>query len=705
MADVQHYLAHIAAYEREFAKWEKRADKILKDYRDDQAERRKGAKFNVLWSNVQTLKAATFARMPQPDVSRRFKDDDPIGRVAALMLERALEFEVQHYEDFGAVLRQCVYDRFLAGRGVAWVRYEPTFQQIEAGAPEDGPTLTEDAKTETKTAEELAFECAPVDYVHWRDFGHNVARTWEEVTIVWRKVYMTRPALERHFGDDAKDIPLDATPEEFSKLKGSTDSDSVQKRALIFEIWDKDTGECVFLSKSVSKIIRAIPDPLELEEFFPCPPPLYATLTTDSLVPLPDFTLYQDQARELDLLSDRIDGLVDALQVRGVYDASVPALARLFKESGNGDLIPVDNWAGFVEKQGLKGAVDLVDILPLAQALAEAYKAFEQIKGQIYELTGISDIIRGETAPSETATAQQIKNNYASMRLKTYQDEVERFATRLLRLKAQIICKRFDAKTICQISGCEQLSQADQRMVPQAVQMLQSDVTRIFRIEVATDSMVFQDEQQDKQDRMEFLQAVSQFMEKAVQAGQAAPQVAPLAIELLKFGVRGFRVGKNIEGTIDQVADQLKQVALRQAQNPQPNPEMVKAQAQMQQTQLQEQNKAQMQQAQMQADQAADQARAQADIAIAQAKAQADVRLEAQRQQHEAAMQLMQQRHDQAMAAFQQQHDASMQGINQTLQLLLQRMKGETAVEVAEISAQTTLDAAQISAAKQGDSQ
>ncbi len=687
MSDVQYYLSHISAYEREFAKWEKRGDKILKSYRDDGD--RKNSKFNVLWSNVQTLKASTFSRMPQPDVSRRFKDDDPVGRVAALMLERALEFEVHHYKDFGASLRQCVYDRFLPGRGVAWVRYEPTFKQVKDGEPEDGPTLTEDVDSESEASEELDFECAPVDYVHWKDFGHAVSRTWEEVPIVWRRVYLTKSQL-KELGEEFEKLPLDAVPED-TKTKGSTDSDSVLKRALVYEMWDKDTGECLFVSKSQSKIVKRVPDPLGLEEFFPCPPPLYATLTTETLVPLPDFTMYQDQARELDTLADRIDGLVKALQVKGCYDSTVPELARVMTEAGNGDLIPVKNWMAFAEKKGLEGAISLVDLMPIAAALKEAYMAFEQIKGQIYEITGISDIIRGETAPSETATAQNIKNNYASMRLKTYQDEVERFATRLLQLKAQIICKHFQAETIKQISGADQLSQEDQALIPQALQLLKDNVTRTFRIEIATDSMVFQDEQQDKQDSMEFLKAVGGFLEQAV---QAPPTLAPLLAELLKFGVRQFRVGKNVEGAIEQAADQMKQMAAQQAQNPPPNPDAIKAQG-----------AAQVAQIKASADQQSDQARAQADVAIAQAKASADAQVENQRMQHEAAMAQMQQRHEQAMAQFQSQQDQALEGIKQSLQIILQRMKGESAVEVAEIAAETTLQSAQISAAKQGDGQ
>ncbi len=87
-------------------------------------------------------------------------------------------------------------------------------------------------------------------------------------------------------------------------------------------------------------------------------------MNTDSLEPVPDFVLYQDQAKQLDTLADRIDGFINALKVRGVYDAYEPSLARLFSEGENNTLIPVKNWAAFAEKQGMKGAIDLVDITP-----------------------------------------------------------------------------------------------------------------------------------------------------------------------------------------------------------------------------------------------------------------------------------------------------------------------------------------------------
>ena len=158
---LQGYLDAIAKYEREFKKWEERASKIIKRYRDEGRETRTdgASKFNILWSNVQILVPATFARVPQPDVSRRFRDQDPVGRVGALLLERGLEFEVQHYPDYRDTMTQCVHDRFLGGRGTAWIRYEPHFKDAE---PLGGDQITEDVDA-AEPEEQLDYECAPVD--------------------------------------------------------------------------------------------------------------------------------------------------------------------------------------------------------------------------------------------------------------------------------------------------------------------------------------------------------------------------------------------------------------------------------------------------------------------------------------------------------------------------------------------------------------
>jgi hypothetical protein len=623
----------IAQYERTFKEWEGRADKIVKRYRDESRSRNNpNAKFNILWSNVQTITPAVFARLPRPDVSRRFRDNDPVGRVASMMLERALEYEIEHYGDYNSAMKQAVQDRLLGGRGSAWVRYEPHIvgQQggMGEGAPDDGFQVTEDTdEAETQGGiyredqERIEYECAPVDYVYWRDFGLTVARTWEEVTAVWRKVYMERPALVERFGEELGGrIPLDTKPETSKSFNEKMGEGS--REALIYEIWDKTSGQVIWLSKSMGKILDTRDDPLKLENFWPCPKPMFSTLTTDSLIPVPDFVLYQDQARQLDTLADRIDGFIQALKVRGVYDASEPSLARLFTEGENNALLPVKNYAAFSEKGGLQGAINLVDIRPIAEGLNMAYQAMEQVKGQIYEIMGIADIQRGQTDPNETLGAQIIKSNNASGRLKTMQHEVVNFATALLQIKAQIICQHFTDDTIIKISGAMQLSPQDQQLIPQALQLLKDEPAKNFRIEVTSDSMIYQDEQQEKQDRMEFLSSVSGFLSQAIPAAQATPELTPMLVEMLKFGVTAFKAGKGLEGLIDETADKFRQQAKAMEGQPKPpSPEQQKMQMTMQ-----------LEQAKMQADQQKMQMQQQ----IEQAKIQGQIELEKAKQEYQA---------------------------------------------------------------------
>jgi hypothetical protein len=619
----------IMGYERQYKRWEARADRIVKKYKDDSRyDRNPNARFNILWSNVQTIQPAIFARLPRPDVSRRFRDNDPIGRVAAMMLERALEFEIEHYGDYKSAMNNSVLDRLLGGRGVSWVRYEPHFAVDEPGEPDDGFQITEDsdeaetqAATEIENPERIEYECAPVDYVHWKEFGHTPgARTWEEVTAVWRKVYMSRPALVERFGEElGYKIPLDTKPQDDKNSYKPMDG---VYEAVIYEVWDKETGKVLWLSKSLGKIIDERDDPLQLENFFPCPKPLYSTLTTDSLEPIPDFVIYQDQARELDTLCDRIDGLINALKVRGVYDASNSELQRLFSEGENNTLIPVDNWQAFAEKQGMRGAIDLVDIAPFAQALQQCYAAMDQVKGQIYELMGIADIQRGQSDPNETLGAQIIKSNNASGRLKTMQHAVVDFATTLLSIKSQIICNHFTDETLVQISGAMQLSDQDKQYIPQAIALLRDESSKNFRIEVTSDSMIYQDEQQEKSDRMAFLQAVGGFMAQAVPMVQNTPELAPMALEMLKFGVTAFKAGKQLEGIIDETADKLRIMAQQsQGQPKPPPPEVQKMQMQMQ-----------IEQAKMQARQGEMQVQAQ----LEQAKLQGQMQLEKAKQEYQA---------------------------------------------------------------------
>ena len=637
VAEARRWHQELKLAKKEDSDWIKRGKKIVKRYRDDRTAGNANVKrYNIFWSNVQTVLPALYGRTPRAQVERRWKDKDPVSRTAATILERALQYEIDHYGDYDFAVKAAVGDRLLPGRGVAWVRFEtksvetvesPEMQAAEAqddmtGGPEYGQP--EPLMEMYAGQPEINVETTPVDYVYWEDFRCTPARTWDEVTWVARRVYMTKDAVIKRFGEEFSDVNLSHVPTGLDDMKSQGVSQGEidrMKKAEVWEIWDKDE-ECVYwVADGYDKLLDHKDDPYGLDGFWPCPKPLFATQTTDQLVPVPDFSLYQDQADEIDKLTNRIGLLVDAVKVVGVYDASQPSIQRMLTEGVDNTLIPVDSWAAFSEKGGIKGTVDFLPIQEVMQALNECYKARESAKQVVYDVTGLSDIIRGSSVASETATAQQIKGQYASMRLKRMQHDVAVFASELLKIKAQLMCDLYSPQNLIEMSGI--MGTDDAQFAEQAIQLMKSEPVRSFRIEVASDSLVEMDEAGEKQARTEFLQAFGQAMGQALPIIQAAPEFAPLIGETLQFVVCTFKGGRQLENALEMAIEQGKQPKPQQ-----PNPEMLKMQADQQAQQAQmaaEQQKAQIAQQ-------LEQAKLQASAELEQFKAQTAMQLEQMKQ-------------------------------------------------------------------------
>ena len=307
----------------------------------------------------------------------------------------------------------------------------------------------------------------------------------------------------------------------------------------------------------------------------------------------------------------------------------------------------------------------------------QCYQAMDQVKGQIYEIMGIADIQRGQTDPNETLGAQIIKSNNAAGRLKTMQNHVVQFATMLLNLKAQIICNHFSEDTIVKISGADQLSEQDKQLVPQALALLKQESAKNFRIEVTSDSMIYQDEQQEKQDRMAFLQAMGGFFQQAVPMATAVPETTPMLMEMLKFAVTAFKAGKQLEGIIDETADKFRERAKAQEGQPKPpTPEQQKAQVEMQKIQAQ----GQMKQQEMQFQAQLEQQKMQAQIEMERAKQ------EYQSQETQVRMQMEMQR-DAAEREMELKVAQMKMMTERNTQLLLAYVNNGAKVEIAQISA------------------
>ena len=543
--------------------WRERGMRVVERYRDEREGRAligpSNSRFNILWANTETLKGAMLARMAEPDVRRRFPDVNPAGRQVAILLERALSYGLDVYDGI-TPMKSALEDYLLPGRGVVWVVYEPVIikEKIKIEVKSEDVSINEQEEVERLGDQRCRFE-----YVHWQDYRESPSRRAEDATWRARRHLFTRDDLIGRGFKDAHEIPLNWMPD---TNEDNADYGETYNRAEVWEIWCKVTRKRLFVATGYKDVLAEDDDPYELESFFPTPTPLIAVRTNDTSVPVPEFTMYQDQADELDRVTNRIAYLVEALKRRGVYDASVPELAQLAM-AGDNDFVPSDNFASLAQKGGLAGVFQTEDTSTVSTTLGGLYTQRTQVLQIIYEVTGISDIIRGGgTKASESATAQQLKAQYGSMRLRRRQDEIEKYIRALYRIKAELIAENYEPEILERITGIE--------VTDEMLEIMRNDKLRNYQIDVETDSTIFANEEETKRTRIEFASVFGDYLVKAIEATRAAPEITPIAFEMLKFVSGAWKIGRNFEDVIDQTEAQvMQQLQAMQQQPPQPSPE------------------------------------------------------------------------------------------------------------------------------------
>lgn len=574
----------LAQKEKHYKRWQAQSKRAKKRFADENADdesaesnlsRKK--RYNILWSNIQTLGPAIYSRVPKPQVDRRKRNRDQVAMTAAESLERTLEYSVDSY-DFDHVLVNCRDDYLLTAFAQVWVR-----SQTEYGPPEVDVTTGAEFRP-------VIYEEVVADYVHHNDFLCNPARTWDEVRWVARRVYLSKPELEKAFGvEKAKECKLDHVPDNIENDKELKTEQEEFRKAIVWEIWDKPTKKVVHISRGCAKFLKKVDDPLHLKKFFPCPRPLTGVKTSESIWPIPDFVQYADQAAELDEVTQRIALLVSALAVKGVYDGSKEEIKRLLEECDENELIAVTDWASLAQSGGIKGVVDFMPLGEIVQTINGLRQEKAEIIQEIYELTGISDIVRGNSSPSETATAQQIKGKFATLRLSDRQGAMQRFARDIIAIKGEIIAEHFHPETFAEVLGVDLQDPAMSQSFMPALALLKDEKLRSFRVTIETDSTISVNEEIEKQAGQEFLAAAGPFVQQASQTIAVDPIWGPVMGGMLMFIVRKYKAGRALENTIQSAVDQATQAAIdaqaaqaEQAQQPPPpDPKMIEANAKM----------------------------------------------------------------------------------------------------------------------------
>jgi hypothetical protein len=545
----------IRASEKALHRFKEQGKKTVERFLDKRTTARFGVQsLNLFHSNIVTLKAMMFGQTPRVEVDRRYDDmDDDVARTATLILERMLNNDIQMEDgnSFAESLRYGLEDFLLPGLGVCRVRYD-----FEATEYED----------ESEPGE-LEDEWTDIEYVHWNDFLWTAgSRTWRDVRWVAFRTYLRKHEVRERWGEKvAEEINYKTTKERDTIL--DPESKDPAEVAEFWEIWCSDSMSVHWYNESYSTMVGKEDDPLGLDNFFPCPQPMMANLTTSSLIPTSEFYFAQDLYNEIDLLETRISLLTRAVKAVGVYDKSADGVKRMMQEGIDNDLIPVDNWAMFAEKGGIKGQVDWMPIEPITGAIQQLQALRDNTIQLLYQSTGLSDIMRGQgSAPGTSATEQSLKAKFASTRVQAMQDMFAGFATELQKLKAQIIAKHYSPETIARQSNIMVTPDA-QYAVP-AIQLIKDPEQAVWRITVRPESVAMVDYAQMKQDRMEYINSLAMFMQSAAPLISMDEGVTPYLLELLKWGLSGFKGSQQIEGVLDQAVDAAKQNIANKSQRP-----------------------------------------------------------------------------------------------------------------------------------------
>lgn len=543
--------------------------------------------FAILYSNTETLVPALYNARPIPIVKRRFKDPDPVGKCVADVSTRTLKFlidtEDENYDAFDDLIQADVISGVLTNRGLSRFRYKDHGEERQYKA-----------------------ECVYGETVRWDKFFHGYARTWKKVPWIGFEWDMTKEELKSNFRDvNFDDAVLKRMAQQPAEEGDGRDQDKDELRGAttykVYEIWDKDSRKVMFFSgASPDKPLRIADDPLKLSNFFPVPRPLNFTRKVTSLVPVPLYQQYRAQAAELNSLTIRLKAIIKACKVRGFYNSSIGDIEKVLEAEDN-KLIPAENMQALGENPNVSNMIWLAPINELVQSAQTLYQQREQVKQVIYEITGISDILRGASVASETATAQNIKNQWGTLRLKKMQKEVQRYCRDALQIMLEIASKRFEQKTFEQMTGLPYLTnqekataqaaiqqqvQGFQQQVaqaqamgqqppqppPQAQQMLETaqqelakptweeilavmknDIAFFYKTDIETNSTIDAEAAQDKQDISELMNAMGQLLNAIGPLVEKGTMPIDVAKNLLLVICRRFNFGTEIEDSIMQM--------------------------------------------------------------------------------------------------------------------------------------------------------
>ena len=514
---VEEWLKKINEAEKVYAKYYELVDETRDFYKDSKGS--KSGKYNIFWSSVETLKPFLYFKQPKFYVERSNKNAGKAEKLACEMLENALKWDLEQF-DFDSVIKYARNDFLISGAGIVWEQYKPVIET-------QPDPLDPESEIAVKTGEKVESV-----YLDPRYFLTDTDRVgvWEDVTWIARKIYMDREAAEEEFD------------EEFSENGGG------RKDVCIYEIWDKTSGKIYWLSRAVAdKFLKVSDNLLNVNGFFPCPKPIFATMTNNSIIPVPDYCMIREMLNELNGINSRMKLTMQALKVSGAYDNAFPELADILSKDVT--LVAVSDFVKLRENGGIRGVVDFAPIEQYVTALEQLAVRRQDVIASIFDVTGVSDIMRGSSDGSDTATAVVKKTNFGTLRNQDRQNDMQRFIRDLLRIKAEIICEMFDPERLA--GFLDQDKRQDAALVNQAVNILKTEKLRGMLFSVETDAVFNREEESGK--TINAVKTINEMVTVALSTVSQQPLLLPLYKIMIDSVVDTLPRGRVFETVLEKV--------------------------------------------------------------------------------------------------------------------------------------------------------
>lgn len=578
----------------------------------------------LIHANIDVLKPLVFSETPQPVVRRRFRGDGQTDETELMMAEtvqRLAEYilETEQFEEAMEVARD---DYLIAGRGSARVHYRADIGVQQAQNTTTGETV----EIMTKSNERVY-----ASGTDWRGLVLAPCDKWSNMPWMAFETPTTRGEIEKRFGKEISDsmnftrqglvmgshgiINDDAFEDRRDVLGQDTETGrkttSPFDTVPVFEIWNKQSLEVIWWSPSYTQgVLDRTDDPLMLEDFWPMPKPLVASVKGQTMTPRPDIKYYERRAAEVQQATKKMSTILDTISVSGLYPGEFKEEVKKLLD-GQNRMIGIAAWLKLLEKGSTNGIIQWLPLEAMISAANALAALREQSKQAMFEASGVSDVMRAQGDPNETATAQQIKGRYAGLRLSDRQKKIATYARDMIRLMVEIGVEHFDTEFLADITSLAlPMTEADREMMlaqqqaldsayqetmqrramfeqaiksggpdVQGIQLppppeppqheripetswelvhgrLRQDKGRKISISIETQSTILADEQADKEARIEFLGAFATFVSELAPLAGSGQFDYKTVKELLLFGVRGFPKSRTLESLISSLPDE-----------------------------------------------------------------------------------------------------------------------------------------------------